>query len=88
MERVASGAEAEPSGGRKPVWDDPDDENLRVDISKVSRLRKLRATEEDTVISGMLYLPVLLATDPCRICGDRASLPYLLGDSNGASQAF
>lgn len=38
--------------GDKAAWVDEDDENLRINISKENRLRKLRNDEGETVISG------------------------------------
>jgi len=42
---------------RKPVqaWEDPDDQEVEMDISSVARLRKLRKNQEETVITGEEY---------------------------------
>mmetsp|Transcript_10045 Transcript_10045/g.42262 ORF Transcript_10045/g.42262 Transcript_10045/m.42262 type:complete len:427 (+) Transcript_10045:87-1367(+) len=40
---------------RASVWEDEDDEGLAVDISSHKRLRKLRKTVEDKVLSGAEY---------------------------------
>ena len=37
---------------KTPVWVDEDDEDTFVDISKVNRLKKIRASEEEKNISG------------------------------------
>jgi hypothetical protein len=37
---------------KKPVWHDDDDENLNIDLAGKDRLRKLRKSEEETLISG------------------------------------
>ena len=37
------------------AWEDPDDKDFEMDISKVARLRKLRKNKEETVISGEEY---------------------------------
>ena len=37
---------------KKPVWHDDDDENLSIDLAGKDRLRKLRKSEEETLISG------------------------------------
>lgn len=50
--RRASGAEAGTSEPQRPVWEDPDDETLEVDIAAVNRLRKLRASESEVILSG------------------------------------
>lgn len=66
-ERTAAGADAgsddsdqEPvqqavpsTSGRRPVWDDLDDTAAQVNIAAQPRLRKLRKTERDGVISGI-----------------------------------
>ena len=51
-DRRASGRLAGPSGKRKPVWEDPDGDALAVNIATISRLRKLRQAETDTVVTG------------------------------------
>lgn len=40
---------------RKPAWIDKNDEEISVDISKLSRLRKLRKTEDEKTIKGDEY---------------------------------
>ena len=37
---------------RRPVWDDPDDAAAEVNIAAQARLRKLRKTERDGIVSG------------------------------------
>lgn len=37
---------------RKPVWDDPDDAAAEINIAAQPRLRKLRKTELDSIVSG------------------------------------
>lgn len=51
-DRRASGRLAGPSSKRKPAWEDPDDDSLAVNIAAISRLRKLRQAETDTVVTG------------------------------------
>ena len=41
-----------PSSARRPVWDDPDDKTTEVNIDAQPRLRKLRKTEADGIVSG------------------------------------
>ncbi|KAK9839364.1 hypothetical protein WJX84_010773 [Apatococcus fuscideae] len=53
--RQASAGQAGPSGRRKPVWDDPDDAQARINISGRNRLRKLRVHEAEAVLSGPDY---------------------------------
>ena len=48
-------AEEEAAVARKAVWEDEDDEGLRVDVAGKSRLRKLRHAEEDAVLGGRQY---------------------------------
>lgn len=38
--------------GRRPVWQDPDDVAAQVNIAAQPRLRKLRKTERDSIVSG------------------------------------
>ena len=48
--------------GRKPVWNDPDDMSARVNIAAQPRLRKLRKTEKDSIVSGTLH-SIMYTTD-------------------------
>jgi len=41
--------------GRRPVWEDPDDEDTHINVASHNRLRKLRETEEDVILSGSEY---------------------------------
>ena len=47
------GSEREP---RRPVWHDSDDDRLVVSLASNTRLRKLRDTEEDDVVTGREYI--------------------------------
>lgn len=40
---------------RRPVWEDPDDEDTQINVASQNRLRKLRETEEDIILSGSEY---------------------------------
>ena len=40
------------TSGRRPVWQDPDDMAAQVNIAAQPRLRKLRKTERDSIVSG------------------------------------
>ena len=40
------------TSGRRPVWDDADDAAAEVNIAAQPRLRKLRKTERDGIVSG------------------------------------
>lgn len=53
--------QAAPStSGRRPVWDDADDLSAQVNIAAQPRLRKLRKTERDGIVSGVhCFLTVL-----------------------------
>lgn len=42
-------------GGDEPAWEDSDDDRLAVSLAGVTRLRKLRVTEAEDVISGTEY---------------------------------
>ncbi|KAK2976622.1 hypothetical protein RJ640_021424 [Escallonia rubra] len=46
---------------RKPVWLDEEEERTHVNIAKVKRLRKLRTEEDESVISGSVYVSRLRA---------------------------
>uniref|UniRef100_A0A1D1XH23 U3 small nucleolar RNA-associated protein 18 homolog n=1 Tax=Anthurium amnicola TaxID=1678845 RepID=A0A1D1XH23_9ARAE len=48
-------------GGRNPVWFDDEEDKLRVDVTKVNRLRKLREKADESVISGSDYVSRLRA---------------------------
>jgi hypothetical protein len=52
---VAQDGEDEEEGD-KPAWGDSDDEKLVVSLASVPRLRKLRETEADDVVSGREYV--------------------------------
>lgn len=41
-----------PAAQRRPVWEDEEDETVEVNIAGRNRLRKLRQTEEETVLTG------------------------------------
>lgn len=41
---------------RKVLWYDSDDEKIRVSLASNTRLRKLRDTEDDDVVSGLEYI--------------------------------
>ena len=48
----------ESAGGptkRRPAWNDDMTSNLKVDINNQSRLRKLKQTEQEAVISGKFH---------------------------------
>ena len=53
LERRSSEMTAGPSGARRPVWEDPEDEAFEVYIAAINRLRKLRASEAETVLTGI-----------------------------------
>ncbi|KAJ9695980.1 hypothetical protein PVL29_008309 [Vitis rotundifolia] len=46
---------------RKPVWVDEEEEKTNINISKVNRLRKLRREEDESLISGSVYVSRLRA---------------------------
>lgn len=60
--------QAAPStSGRRPVWDDADDLSAQVNIAAQPRLRKLRKTERDGIVSGVhCVLTVLFCGTQCR----------------------
>lgn len=47
--------EAKPADPNAPLWEDSDDDRLAVSLASVSRLRKLRITEDEDVVSGAEY---------------------------------
>lgn len=51
------GGEAQPAQRqrRRPVWEDPQDAQLRVNVAARSQLRKLRQTEEESELTGQQY---------------------------------
>ena len=46
------GVLAPPRARKAAVWEDPDDADVAVDVAKVSRLRKLRHSQGEAVITG------------------------------------
>lgn len=61
---------APPASGRRPVWDDADDLSAQVDIAAQPRLRKLRKTEQDGIVSGVhCSFTVLSCHTQCRSLG-------------------
>jgi U3 small nucleolar RNA-associated protein 18 len=54
-ERIA-GDGKQPGGCDQPAWIDSDDERLTVSLASNTRLRKLRDTEADDIISGREYI--------------------------------
>ena len=48
--------EKDPHESRKPVWYDSDDDRLTVSLASNTRLRKLRDTEDDDVVTGREYI--------------------------------
>ncbi|KAF2664675.1 WD40 repeat-like protein, partial [Microthyrium microscopicum] len=46
----------EDNGRDPPAWADSDDDRIRISLATASRLRKLRKTEEEDVISGKDYI--------------------------------
>ncbi|KAJ6446057.1 WD domain, G-beta repeat containing protein [Purpureocillium lavendulum] len=51
----ATPASKQTEQGEVPVWEDSDDERLAISLAKATRLRKLRKTEAEDVISGTEY---------------------------------
>ena len=43
------------TSGRRPVWEDTDDAAAQVNIAAQPRLRKLRKTERDSIVSGRCF---------------------------------
>ncbi|KAL4558717.1 hypothetical protein LXL04_036918 [Taraxacum kok-saghyz] len=48
-------------GPKKPVWVDEEEQKTTINISKINRLRKIRNTEDETIISGSEYISRLRA---------------------------
>jgi hypothetical protein len=46
---------AEKAEAKRPAWHDKNDANVKVDIDGVSRLRKLKKTEEEKEVAGEEY---------------------------------
>ncbi|XP_051142918.1 U3 small nucleolar RNA-associated protein 18 homolog [Andrographis paniculata] len=61
MELGEEGKVGQEGVGRKPVWVDEEEEKTTVNIAKVSKLRKLRKEEDESVISGAAYVSRLRA---------------------------
>jgi len=54
-EEDEKGDELPGKGKAKPAWEDPDDAELEVDLTSRIRLRKLRSSQTETIISGTEY---------------------------------
>ena len=50
---AGAGGAGPPAARRRPVWEDPDDARQAVNVAGRSRLRKLRAAEEERVLTGV-----------------------------------
>jgi WD40 repeat protein len=46
---------AKPTDGNAPVWEDSDDDRLAISLAGATRLRKLRQTEAEDLVSGTEY---------------------------------
>ncbi|CVK95199.1 related to UTP18 Possible U3 snoRNP protein involved in maturation of pre-18S rRNA [Fusarium proliferatum] len=46
---------AKPTDGNAPVWEDSDDDRLAISLAGATRLRKLRKTEAEDLVSGTEY---------------------------------
>jgi len=46
---------AEETGGDAPAWEDSDDERLTISLAGATRLRKLRISESEDLVSGIEY---------------------------------
>ncbi|WYZ34640.1 hypothetical protein EsH8_I_000916 [Colletotrichum jinshuiense] len=55
--KAGKAAQQEPSAaaGDAPAWEDSDDERLTISLANATRLRKLRLTESEDVVSGAEY---------------------------------
>ncbi|KAK9280946.1 hypothetical protein L1049_003837 [Liquidambar formosana] len=60
-EYSAESEEEEKTKQRKPVWLDEEEEKTNINIGKVNRLRKLRKEEDESVVSGSVYISRLRA---------------------------
>jgi hypothetical protein len=49
---------------KRPVWDDPDDALVEVNVASRNRLRKLRQAEEEILLSGMQLVRAAPAAAP------------------------
>ncbi len=59
------------SAARRPVWDDPDDALVEVNVASRARLRKLRQGEEETTLPG--------GWGPCLSAGLFARISFTVG---------
>ena len=60
---------------RRPVWEDPQDANIRVNVAARSQLRKLRQAEEEAELTGSCRAAAAAAAG---LAGGRACLPGAL----------
>jgi len=68
------------SEGRPPVWSDNDDYAVTIDIGAINRLRKLRASEDQSVVNGYEYQAKLRQQYEC--------LLVVFGDEQGLKLAL
>jgi hypothetical protein len=62
-----------PAAQRRPVWEDEEDETVEVNIAGRNRLRKLRQTEEETVLTGTSSASIVASATIYRV----SSNPWL-----------
>lgn len=61
VEFLEENSDEEDTKQREPVWVDEEEEKTTINISKVNRLRKLRKEEDESLISGSVYVTRLRA---------------------------
>jgi U3 small nucleolar RNA-associated protein 18 len=56
IERTRAAQEDDDEEDEKAAWEDSDDDRVAVSLASVPRLRKLRKTEQEDVVSGKEYI--------------------------------
>ena len=80
IERRLSEKTAGPSEARRPVWEDPEDEIVEVDIAAINRLRKLRASQAETVLTGRSHFLLISLMLPSSLLKgfERTFCPFIV----------
>lgn len=82
FEDRAGGAAGPPPAAaapKRPVWDDPDDALVEVNVASRNRLRKLRQAEEEVVLSGAAEENHWCVGHGLKVIRENAGMPLLAG---------
>ena len=80
-----AGGRGPPAARRRPVWEDPDDARQAVNIAGRNRLRKLRAAEEERVLTGA-HACVLPLSESAFLAQPSHACMFMLGSLKNSIQ--